>query len=90
MKSSSLYMEHMRRRAGAQLPNDFARAVIEDSKRGWGEGIVSQLRLVAVTGMLCVATAVSVHWMQMQRAQEASLQAWTTTAAEIQVLEESI
>jgi hypothetical protein len=83
-------MEHMRRRASTHLPNDFARTVIEDSKRGWGEVVVGRMRLVAVTGMLCVATAVSVHWMQMQRAQEASLQAWATTAAKIQVLEESI
>ena len=90
MKSSSLYMEHMRRRASAHLPHDFARAVIEDSKRGWGEGLVSRMRLVAVTGVLCVATTVSVHWMQLQRAEEANLQAWATTAAEIQVLEESI
>jgi hypothetical protein len=48
------------------------------------------MRLVAVTGLLCVATTVSVHWMQLQRAEEANLQAWATTAAEIQVLEESI
>ncbi|HXN85611.1 MAG TPA: hypothetical protein VN867_06045 [Candidatus Binataceae bacterium] len=90
MKSSSLYMEHMRRRASTHLPNNFARLVIEDSKHGWAEGIVNQLRLVAVTGILCVATTVSVHWMQMQRAQQASLQAWAATAAKIQVLEETI
>jgi hypothetical protein len=90
MKTSSLYMEHMRRRARTHLPNDFARAVIEDSKRGWADGVVNRMRLVAVTGLLCVATAVSVHWMQLQRAQEANLQAWATTAAEMQLIEESI
>jgi len=90
MKTSSLYMEHLRRRARTHLPNDFARIVIEDSRHGWAEGIVDRIRLIAVTGALCVITTMSIHWMQLQRAQEANRQAWVTTAAQIQVLEESI
>jgi hypothetical protein len=90
MKTSSLYMEHMRRRARTHLPANFARVVVEDSRQSWTEGIVNRMRLIGVTGVLCVVTVVSVHWMQLQRAQQENLQAWATAAAEVQVLEESI
>jgi hypothetical protein len=91
MKIESLYVEHQRRYARTQLPPDFAQRVIEEARRNAGvAGLAVRLRLVAITGALCVMAAVSMHWIQMQYTQQQNLQTWTTTAEQIRVLEESI
>lgn len=91
MKIESLYVEHQRHYARTQLPPDFARRVIEEARQNAGvAGLAVRLRLVAITGALCVMAAVSMHWIQMQYTQEQNLQTWATTAEQIRVLEESI
>jgi hypothetical protein len=91
MKIESLYLEHQRRYAGTLLPPDFARRVIEEARHNAGIApLAVRLRLIAITGALCVMGAVSTHWIQMQYAQQQNLQNWTTTAEQIRVLEESI
>ena len=91
MKIESIYVEHQRRYARTQLPPDFAQRVIEEARRNAGvAGLAIRLRLVAITGALCVMAAVSMHWIQMQYTQEQNLQTWATTAEQIRVLEESI
>ena len=91
MKIESLYVEHQRNYARTQLPPDFARRVIEEARqRGGAAGLAFRLRLVAITGVLCVMAAMSMHWIQMQYTQEQNLQTWATTAQQIRVLEESI
>jgi hypothetical protein len=91
MKIETLYVEHQRRYARTQLPPDFARRVIEDARHH--SGVASpgvRLRLMAITGTLCVMAAVSMHWVQVQYTQEQNLQTWATTVEQIRVLEESI
>ena len=91
MKIETLYVEHQRRHARTQLPPDFARRVIEDARSKTGvAGLAVQLRLMAITGTLCVMAAVSMHWVQVQYTQEQNLQTWATTVEQIRVLEESI
>jgi hypothetical protein len=91
MKIESLYVEHQRRYARAQLPPNFARLVIDEARHNAGRASLAvRLRLIAITGALCVTGAVSMHWFQMQHAQEQNLQNWTTTAEQIRVLEETI
>lgn len=91
MKIESLYVEHQRRQARTQLPSDFAQRVIEEARRNVGvAGLAVRLRLIAITGALCVMAAVSMHWIQMQYTQQQNLQTWATTAEQIRVLEESI
>ena len=91
MKIETLFVEHQRRYARTQLPPDFARSVIDDARRNAGRaGLAVRLRLVAITGVLCVIGAVSTHWLQMQYTEQQNVQAWTTTAEQIRVLEESI
>jgi hypothetical protein len=91
MKIESLYLEHQRRYARTQLPPDFAQRVIEEARRNAGvAGLAVRLRLIAITGALCVMAAVSMHWIQMQYTQQQNLQTWATTAEQIRVLEESI
>ena len=91
MKIESLYVEHQRRYARTQLPPDFARSVIAEARQNAGiTGLAVRLRLIAITGALCVMGAVSMHWFQMQYTQQQNLQNWTTTAEQIRVLEESI
>jgi hypothetical protein len=91
MKIESLYAEHQRRYARTQLPPDFAQRVIEEARRNAGvAGLAVRLRLIAITGALCVMAAVSMHWLQMQYTQQQNLQTWATTAEQIRVLEESI
>jgi hypothetical protein len=91
MKIESLYVEHQRRYARTQLPPDFAQRVIEEARRNAGvAGLAVRLRLIAITGALCVMAAVSMHWLQMQYTQQQNLQTWATTAEQIRVLEESI
>ncbi len=96
MKIESLYIEHQRRYARTQLPPDFARRVIEDAledarRRSDGvAGLALRLRLMAITGALCVMGAVSMHWIQTRYTQEQNLQTWAITAQQIRVLEETI
>ena len=91
MKIEALYVEHQRRYARTQLPPDFAQRVIDDARRSAGRaGFAVRLRLAAITGVLCVMTAVSMHWFQMEYTQEQNLQSWATTVEQIRVLEESI
>ena len=91
MKIETLFVEHQRRYARTQLPPDFARSVIEEARRNAGRvRLATRLRLVAITGALCVIGAVSTHWLQMQYTEQQNVQAWTTTAEQIRVLEESI
>ena len=91
MKIESLYVEHQRRYARTQLPPDFAQRVIEEARRNAGvAGLAVRLRLIAITGALCVMAAVSMHWIQVQYTQQQNLQTWATTAEQIRVLEESI
>jgi hypothetical protein len=91
MKIESLFVEQQRHYARTQLPPDFARRVIEDARRNAGvAGLAVRLRLVAITGALCVMAAVSMHWIQLQYTQQQNLQTWATTAEQIRVLEESI
>jgi hypothetical protein len=91
MKIESLYVEHQRRYARTQLPADFAQRVIEEARQNaGGAGLAVRLRLIAITGALCVMAAVSMHWIQMQYTQQQNLQTWATTAEQIRVLEESI
>lgn len=91
MKIEQLYVEHQRRYARTQLPPDFAQRVIDDARRSAGIApLMVRLRLIAITGMLCVMTAVSMHWFQLQYTQEQNLQSWATTVEQIRVLEESI
>ena len=91
MKIETLYVEHQRRYARTQLPPDFARSVIEDARRNAGmAGLAVRLRLIAITGALCVMGAVSMHWIEMQYTEQQNLQTWATTAEQIRVLEESI
>ena len=91
MKIETLYLEHQRRYARTQLPPDFARRVIDEARRNAGiAGLAVRLRLVAITGVLCVIGAVSMHLLQTQYAEQQNVQAWTTTAEQIRVLEESI
>ncbi len=88
MDTSSLYLQQLRRRAGAHLPPDFARRVIDDARRRRRARV--QVRLYAITGAACVLTAVSVHLFDNRIAEQKSLQLWAKTAAQIEVLEESI
>jgi hypothetical protein len=91
MKIESLYIEHQRSHARSQLPPDFARRVIEEARQNAGAaGLAIRLRLIAITGALCVTAAISVHWIQTHYTQEQNLQTWATTAEQIRVLEESI
>jgi len=91
MKIESLYVEHQRRYARTHLPPDFARSVIEEARRNAGvAGLAVRLRLIAITGALCVMGAISMHWLQMQHTEQQNLQTWATTAEQIRVLEESI
>jgi hypothetical protein len=91
MKIETLYVEHQRRYARTQLPPDFAQRVIEEARRHAGvAGVAVRLRLIAITGALCVMGAVSMHWFEMQYTQQQNLQTWATTAEQIRVLEESI
>jgi hypothetical protein len=91
MKIESQFVEHQRRYARTQLPSDFARRVIEEARQNAGAaGLTVRLRLVAITGALCVMAAMSMHWIQLQYTQQQNLQTWATTAEQIRVLEESI
>ncbi len=91
MKIESLYVEHQRRYARTHLPPNFARLVIDEARQNAGRASLAvRLRLVAITGALCVTGAVSMHWIQTQYVQQQNLQNWTTTAEQIRVLEESI
>lgn len=91
MKIEALYVEHQRRYARAQLPPDFAQRVIDDARRNAGvASLAARLRLVAITGALCVMGAISLHWIDLQYTQQQNLQTWATTAEQIRVLEESI
>ena len=91
MKIEQLFAEHQRSYARTQLPPDFARRVIDEARRNAGIApLAVRLRLIAITGVLCIIGAVSTHWMQTQYAEAQNVQAWTTTAEQIRVLEESI
>jgi len=91
MKIEALYLEHQRRYARTQLPPEFARRVIDEARRNAGvAGLAVRLRLIAITGTLCVMAAVSMHWFQLQYTEERNLQSWATTVEQIRVLEESI
>ena len=91
MKIETLYVERQRRYARTQLPPDFAQRVIEEAQQNAGIASLSvRLRLVAITGALCVMGAVSMHWLQIQYAQQQNLQNWTRTAEQIRVIEETI
>jgi hypothetical protein len=91
MKIETLFVEHQRRYARTQLPPDFARNVIDEARRNAGvAGLAVRLRLIAITGALCVMAAVSMHWFQMQYAEQRNLQSWATTVEQIRVLEETI
>ena len=91
MKIETLYLQQQRRYAAACLPPDFARMVIDEARRNAGRaGVAVRLRLVAITGALCVIGALSLTWVQTQYAQEQNLKNWMTTAEQIRVLEESI
>jgi len=75
MKIESLYVEHQRRYARTHLPPDFARSVIEEARRNAGvAGLAVRLRLIAITGALCVMGAISMHWLQMQHTEQQNLQ----------------
>jgi hypothetical protein len=88
MKTSSRYMQHLQRQAGGRLPPDFARRVIEDAKRRRYAFV--QIKLMVITGALCVVTSVSVHWLKIQSAEKQSLAEWAQVTAQIQALEEAI
>jgi len=91
MKIETQFMEYQRRYARTQLAPDFARRVLDDARRNAGRaGIAVRLRLVAITGVLCVIGTMSMHWVQSAYAEQQNVQAWTTTAEQIRVLEESI
>jgi len=88
MKTSALYMELMRRRASENLPPAFPRQVLQRAIQRRAERV--RLQIAAVTALLCVATAVSIHHVRTTIAQRTSLAAWSETAAQARVLEESI
>ena len=91
MKIESLYLEHQRRYARTLLPPDFALSVIEEARHNAGIATLSvRLRLVAITGALCVMGAISMHWIQTQYTQQENLQSWTRAAEQIRVIEETI
>jgi len=88
MKTSARYMELMRRQARGHLEPDFSRRVIEDAQNR--RLVRTRLRLVAITGAISMLTVISVHLLRNQLIQQRNLQTWEKTAAQIDVLEESI
>jgi|HubBroStandDraft_6_1064221.scaffolds.fasta_scaffold1667232_1 hypothetical protein len=88
MKTSSRYMQHLQRQAGGRLPPDFARRVLEGAKRR--RHAYEQLRLMVITGVLCVVTTVSVHWVKTRSTENQNIAAWTQVTMQIQALEEAI
>lgn len=88
MKTSARYMELMRRQARRHLKTDFSRRVIEDSRNS--RAVSARLRLVAVTAAISMLTVISVHLIRNQFIQQRNLQTWQKTAAQIDMLEESI
>jgi hypothetical protein len=88
MNTSKLYMEHMRHRARAHVPPNFARKVIQTAERRRHARV--QFRVAAITGAICVLTAISVHWVRTDLTQRRNLEVWNQTAAQVRVLEESI
>jgi len=88
MKTSSRYMQHLQRQAGSRLPSDFARRVVEDAKRR--RYAFGQLRLMVITGALCVVTTISVHWVTTKSTEKQNIAAWTQVTTQIQVFQEAI
>ena len=88
MKTSSRYMQHLQRQAGGRLPPDFARRVVEDAKRRRHSS--GQLRLMVITGALCVVTTISVHWIATKSTEKQNIASWTQVSMQIQALEEAI
>lgn len=88
MKISALYMQQMRRRARENLPPGFSREVVEGARRRRIERV--RLQIVAITALVCIATAVSIHQMRTNIAQRTNLEAWNETASQVRVLEESL
>jgi hypothetical protein len=88
MKISTAYMEEMRRRAREHLSPTFARNVIQAAAHQ--RRACLQLRIAAVTAVVCIVTAISVHWVRTEFTERRNLEAWNRAAAQIRVLEESI
>jgi uncharacterized protein YaiE (UPF0345 family) len=81
-------MQQLQRQAGSRLPPDFARQVVEDAKRR--RYAFGQIRLMVITGALCVVTTVSVHWVKTQSTEKQNIAAWTQVTRQIQAFEEAI
>lgn len=88
MKTSARYMELMRRQARRHLKPNFCRRVIEDSRNS--RAVRARLRLVAITAAISMLTVISAHLIRNELVQQRNLQTWEKTAAQIDVLEESI
>ena len=88
MKTSALYMQHMRRVVREYLPPTFSRQIVNRACRRRIERV--RLQIVAITALACIATAVFVHQVQTNIAQRTNLEAWNETAAQVRVLEESL
>jgi hypothetical protein len=88
MKTSARYMELMRRKARRRLDPNFSRRVIEDAQNR--RLVRARLRLVAITGAISMLTVISVHLIRNQFVQQQNLQSWEKTAAQIDVIEQSI
>jgi hypothetical protein len=88
MKTAVRYLDWARRRARRELPPDFARRVIEDARHR--RRSAAQMRLVAITGALCVIAAVATHLIGNRIVNQTNLAAWQDTAARTRIFEEAI
>ena len=89
MNQDSLYFHALRRQAAARLPADFVRRVMRESdrlrnRRG------NRIKLIAVTGVLCAAIAVTFHIAERNSVERQNLETWAREAAQAQALEVSL
>jgi hypothetical protein len=89
LNGDSRYLLMLRQQAATQLPPDFARQVIERSsqlqrRRG------KQIRVMALTGVLCAVLVVVVHIISWKIVEHENLDSWAATAAQAYALEVSL
>lgn len=88
MNPETNYLKEMRMRAGSHLTPGFATSVMRDAQARRRRS--QRNRLAAMTGALCVALVIAVHWMMTAQTNRKNLEMWSKAARQITVLEETI
>ena len=88
MKSDRLFFYKLQLEASRHLPPHFARQVIHKARHDCRR--VRERRVVAITGAICLALAVSLHWFIKTAADRDNLAQWDSTSAQIWSIESSL